>query len=220
MDAGRIISDQYFAISPGDTIRFVLEKMAEYRLGHLPVVKGEILLGLVSESLLLEHQNEHATISDANIPYLQVQIFEQQHLYDAILFFQLYHIDILPVIDNEHHYLGAITEPELINGISASMSISQPGSIIVLEMGSRDNALSHIAHIVESDNAQILNSNVQSFPESNTIEVTIKINKSDISAIVAGFLRYDYTIKNTYNDESNDDNARDRYEHFMNYINM
>src|SRR5690606_11272471 len=133
---------------------------------------------------------------------------------------QIYQLDLLVVVDEQHTYLGAITPLELLNTLSQTMSIHQPGGIIVLEMGNRDNALSHIAHIVESENAQILNSYVQPFSDSSRLEVTLKVNKSNISSIVSSFLRHDYTVKATYNDESSHDNSRERYEQLMNFINM
>ncbi len=219
MNIGQAIIEGNFEIRPTDTIRYVLDKMADLRLTQLPVVKNGLFLGLVSYDVLADHPND-AQLDQAGIPYQQIHIYTTQHIYDAMLFFQIHQLDLLAVVDEQHTYCGAITPLELINTLSQTMSIQQPGGIIVLEMGNRDNALSHIAHIVESDNAQILNSYVQTFSDSSRLEVTIKVNKSNISSIVSAFLRYDYTVKATYNDENSRDNSRDRYEQLMNFINM
>src|SRR3546814_8727365 len=101
--------------------------------------------------------------------------------------------------------------------VCSSDLVNHPGGIIILEMGNRDNALSHIAHIVEAENTQILSSYVRMFADSSRLEVTIKVNTADVSSIVAAFLRHDYTVKSTYNDENSRDNSRDRYEQLMNY---
>jgi len=77
-----------------------------------------------------------------------------------------------------------------------------------------------MAQIVESDNAQILSSYVQTFPDSTRMEVTLKVNKQDISTIIATFLRYEYDIKATFNHTDNNDNAKDRYDSLMNYLNL
>ncbi len=220
MNIGKVIANRDYAISPTDSVQYVLDKMAESRLAQLPAVKDNLFLGLLSYEMLAGHSNPADSIQQADVTYQQTHVYETQHIYDAILFFQIHHLDILPVLDDQHGYLGAITPLDLINALSQTMSIHQPGGIIVLEMGYRDNALSHIAHIVESDNAQILNSYVQTFSDSSRLEVTLKINKSDISSIVAAFLRHDYTVKATYNDENSRDNSHDRYEQLMNYINM
>ncbi len=220
MNIGEFIVDQEYAISPMDSVQHALDRMAEWRLAQLPVVKDEIFLGLVSYEALAGLSDQPRSIQEADITYQQIHVLDTQHLYDALLFFQIHQLDILPVLDSQHGYLGTITPLALMTALSQTMSIHQPGGIIVLEMGHRDNALSHIAHIVESDNAQILNSYVQPFSDSSRLEVTIKVNKSDISSIVAAFLRYDYIVKATYNDENSSDNSHDRYEQLMNYINM
>ena len=62
-----------------------------------------------------------------------------------------------------------------------------------------------MSQIVESDNAQILSSYVQSFPDSTRMEVTLKVNKQDISAIISTILRYEYNYKATFN--HSDDNT-------------
>ncbi|MGK6352388.1 CBS domain-containing protein [Parapedobacter sp. DT-150] len=220
MNIGDVITDRSYAVNPTDSIQHALDLMADFQLAQLPVVKEGLFLGLVSYEALAGLTDRQATIQQADVTYRQIHLYDTQHLYDAVLFFQLHQLDLLPVLDDQHDYLGAVTPLDVVSALSEAMSIHQPGGIIVLEMGNRDNALSHIAHIVESDNAQVLNSVVQTFADSARLEVTIKVNKSDISAIVAAFLRHDYTVKATYNDVNSGDNSRDRYEQLMNYINM
>ena len=77
-----------------------------------------------------------------------------------------------------------------------------------------------MAQIVESDNAQILSSYVRTFPHSTKIEVTLKVNKVDISAIIATFIRYEYDVKATFNHVDDNDGSKDRYDSLMNYLNL
>ena len=220
MNISQVITTDSYTVSPMDSVRYTLDKMADLRLSQLPVVKHGMFLGSVSYETLAGLSNADQPIEHADLMYQQTHIYGTQHIFDAVLFFQVYQLDLLTVVDEQHSYLGAVTPLAVLNTLSQTMSIHQPGGIIVLEMGYRDNALSHIAHIVESDNAQILNSYVQTFSDSSRLEVTLKINKLNISSIVSSFLRHDYTVKATYNDESSRDNSRDRYEQLMNYINM
>ena len=220
MNIGQVITDRNYAVTPTDSKRFVLDKMADLRLAHLPVVQDEHFLGLVSYEVLTGREDMDKPIDELHITYQPAHLFESQHIYDAVLFFQVHPIDLLPVLDAEHTYLGALTPIEVVEAVGQTMSVNHPGGIIVLEMGIRDNALSHIAHIVEAENTQILSSYVRMFNDSARLEVTIKVNTADISSIVAAFLRHDYTVKSTYNDENSRDNSRDRYEQFMHFINM
>lgn len=220
MNIGQVITDRNYAITPTDSKRYALDKMADLRSAQLPVVKDDLFLGLVSYEALSALGNKDESIAQSAVAYQQVHLFATQHVYDAVLFFQLHPLDLLPVLDEGHLYLGALTPLELVDALGQTMSVNHPGGIIILEMGNRDNALSHIAHIVEAENTQILSSYVRMFTDSSRLEVTIKVNKVDISSIVAAFLRHDYTVKSTYNDENSRDNSRDRYEQLMNYINM
>ena len=220
MNIGQVITDRNYAVNPTDSNRYTLDRMADLRLAQLPVVKDELFLGLVSYESLAGQEHREASIEQSAVPFQHVHLFDTQHIYDAVLFFQVHPIDLLPVIDGEHLYLGALTPLDVVDAVGQTMSVNHPGGIIILEMGNRDNALSHIAHIVEAENTQILSSYVHMFTDSSRLEVTIKVNTADISSIVAAFLRHDYTVKSTYNDENSRDNSRDRYEQLMNYINM
>src|SRR5690606_1619511 len=108
----------------------------------------------------------------------------------------------------------------LIAAVNEMLDCERPGSVLVLELGQRDNALSHIAHIVESANAQILSSFTRYPPDSSRMEITLKINTSTLSDVVASLLRYDYQVKTTYSLEMDREDINARFEHLMNYINM
>lgn len=220
MNIGQVITDRNYAVTPTDSKQSILDKMADLRLAQLPVVKDDIFLGLVSYESLSGQGNKDERLEQLHGAYQQVHLFDTQHIYDAVLFFQVHQLDLLPVLDEQHLYLGALTPLDVVDAVGQTMSVNYPGGIIILEMGNRDNALSHIAHIVEAENTQILSSYVRMFTDSSRLEVTIKVNTADVSSIVAAFLRHDYTVKSTYNDENSRDNSRDRYEQLMNYINM
>ncbi len=90
----------------------------------------------------------------------------------------------------------------------------------MLEIVNKNNSLAHMAQIVESDNAQILSSYVRTFPDSTRMEVTLKVNKVDISAIIATFARYEYDVKATFNHIDDNQGSKDRYDSLMNYLNL
>jgi acetoin utilization protein AcuB len=71
--------------------------------------------------------------------------------------------------------------------ITAINSINEPGGILVLEMNQHDYTLTQIARIVEENNAKILSSFITSLPESTQIEVTLKINTTDLDRIIQTF---------------------------------
>ena len=93
--------------------------------------------------------------------------------------------------------------------------------VIQLEMGAYDYSLSEIARIVEENDAKILNLTVDGIPEDpGRIMVSILVNKSDCTAIVKSFYRYNYNIANTFSSPDEDSDLRDRYALLMRYMSV
>jgi hypothetical protein len=60
---------------------------------------------------------------------------------------------------------------------------------------------------------------------SNTLpdgsyEVTLKLNKPELDAVVASLERHKYNVREVYGQQANEENIIDRYKLLMNYINM
>ena len=220
MIAGDLISDYIYPVKPTDKLSTVLEQMQELHVGQLPVVKKKQLLGIIVEDDILAVDLGTETVKNITQKYDLVFAYQNQFIYDVMRLFYAHQVDVLPVITDDNLYLGAITLRDLVDNMAILTGSKEQGGIVVLEVNERDNALSHIAQIVESDNAQIMSSYVRSFPDSTRMEITIKINRLNIASIVASFLRYDYTIKATFNDTKYFDSSKDRYDQLMNYLNM
>ena len=96
-----------------------------------------------------------------------------------------------------------------------------PGGVIVLELNIHDYSLAHIARIVEDNDAKIMSSRVTSIADSMKMEVSLKVNRTDVTSIIQSFMRYDYTVKASYrgNDRS-EDVLRNHYEQLMMYLNV
>jgi len=221
MTAGEIIENDIYPARPKDTAQYLLDRMAEYKISQLPVVQHNLYSGLVAEDDLLEHAGEISlkTITSKHALKL-IFVFENQHVYDALRLLHVHGLDILPVIDEQQQYKGVVSLKSLTDYLAETLASDEQGGIIVLEIGNRDNSMSHIAQIVESDNTQILSSSVRSFPDSTRLEVTLKLNRTDISTIVASFLRHDYIVKAIYNDKRGYDTTRERYDQLMKYLDL
>jgi len=218
MIAQQLISDAIPPLKTSDTIQKVLERMAEFRVNHLPIVNENQILGLVSDEDLIEIQDYESPVGGVKLSISNGCIHQEQHIYDVIRIFAEKRLTLLPVVDEHKHYLGVISINSIVEYIANLTSVKEPGGIIVIEINNRDNSLAHISQIVESNNAQVLSSYITSFPDSTRLEITLKLNRTDISAIVASFLRYDYTVVATYNDLKADAGSSDRYDQLMNYL--
>jgi acetoin utilization protein AcuB len=220
MLAIELISDAIPPIHTSDTIQKVFDRMAEFRVRHLPIVNEEQFLGLLSEDDLIEETDYTASVGSLALSLVNPYVLEDQHIYDVIRLFYEQQLSVVPVLNAKKDYQGLISINSMNEYFAKLTSVSQPGGIIVLEINNKNNSLAHMSQVVESDNAQILSSSTRTFPDSTRMEVTLKVNKQDISNIIATFLRYEYDVKATFNYTDHNDNSMDRFDSFMNYLNL
>jgi acetoin utilization protein AcuB len=220
MLASELISNSIPALRTSDTVHTALDRMVEFKLSHLPIVNETQFLGIVAEDELLEVRNTEEPIAALSLTILNPFVYQDAHVYDVIRIFHQLQLSIVPVLDYSKNYLGIISIHNLLDYTSEIYAVKEPGGIIVLEISNRNNSLSHMAQIVEADNAQILSSYVQTFPDSTRMEVTLKINKTELSGIISSFERYNYQVKAVFNSTITDDGTEDRYNSFMNYLNV
>ena len=220
MLAIELLADTILPIQTSDTIQKVMDRMVEFKVSHLPIVNDEQFLGLLSEDDLVEESDLNTQIGTLNLSLVNPYVFEDQHIYDVIRLFYEQRLSVVPVLDLKKNYSGLISINAMNEYFAELTSVARPGGIIVLEISNRNNSLAHMAQIIESDNAQILSSYVRTFPDSTRMEITLKINKQDLSAITATFSRYDYDVKATFNHHTDKDNSMDRYDSLMNYLNL
>lgn len=219
MLAIELIVDAIPPLRSSDTIQMALDRMAEFKVRHLPIVNEDQFLGLLAEEELTDPDHEkHLSSLPLNLttPY----VLESQHIYEVLSTFYGRRVTVVPVLSVNKTYIGVITANAMVNGIAELTSATGPGVIIVLEITNKNNSLAHMAQIVESDNAQILSSYVRTFPDSTRMEVTLKINKQDTSGLSATFLRYGYDVKAVFGNSDDNDDTMDRYDSLMNYLNF
>lgn len=220
MFAEELISNQIPSLRPEQSVQIALDRLSEFKLKHIALVDDGVFLGLLMEEDLLEVADHSVKVIDIPSTLLNAFVLTSAHTYDVIRLMSQMKLTAVPVLDEQKQYLGIISVNEIINTVGAQFAVNEAGAIIVLEIASRDNSLAHIAQIVEGDNAQVLSSSVNAFEDTTRLELTLKINKTDITALVASFERYNYHVKEVYNNIKIDDGSQERFDSFMTYLNV
>lgn len=220
MLARNLISNAIVPLRTSDTGISALTMMDEFKVTHMPIVNREDFLGLVSEEDILNFNDPEKPLGAHELSLKKPYVTEDQHIYDIIKLVYEKKLTAVPVLDKAKTYKGSIVMSELVSRLAEMASIQQPGSIIVLELNEKDYLLSEIVQIVESNDALILSLYTSSPLDSTKLELTLKINKMDISAVLATFGRYGYTIKASYSEDQYYDDLLDRYNSLMNYLNI
>lgn len=219
MQASDLISQSLISLHPDDDGLRAISLMEELRVNHLPVVRNGFYLGILSEKEILNWDNEEEFIEEHLEEITAPSVIGTQHLFDIIEELEKFSLTVIPVLDEEKHYLGSITNRKLLYTIAKSTSIQSNGGVIVLRMNQNDYQMSEIASIVEDNNTKILSSYITSIPDALQIELTLKLNTMDINSIVKDLERFDYNVSASFNTEETNDDFADRYESLMRFLN-
>ncbi|MEO5572857.1 MAG: CBS domain-containing protein [Bacteroidia bacterium] len=220
MLASSLIKDIIPPLKISDTGERALQWMEEFRTRYLPVVNGTEYLGIISETDIKGLANKSQALGHHAIPLDRVFINENQHVYDAVKFATTYNYPMIPVLDSENQYMGIVTLTDLIQSFAELFAVNGPGGIIQLELNQHDYKLSEIAQLIESNDASIMSLSVNHLPGQMMYEITIKLNKTDLSRILEAFYRYNYNVKSYLHQSEFSDDLQSRYEAFMNYLKM
>lgn len=216
-----LMSDMIPVLKTTDAGGKALTLMEVFKVSHLPVVDDERLVGLISESDILDMNDPEVLIGSYKLDYGNGYVEDNVPIFDVLLMVSNQNLSVIPVVDADKHYLGAISVSELILRFSENSSLENQGGIIVLRMGIKDYSLAHVAQIVESNDAKILFSYLTNIPDSSMVELTIKVNTIDLTAIIQTFNRYSYDVVGVYNANNDmDEMLDDRFDQLMKFLNL
>jgi CBS domain-containing protein len=219
--AENLISDSLPSVSSTENGKKALNSMDIYRVSHIPVVDDSKYLGLVSDKLIYDLNLLDVSIKTQLDKLNTSHVHKEQHIFEiAILMYKL-KLSVLPVLDDDHYYLGAITLYDLARRFAKLFSLEEIGGVIILEMNVNNYSLSEISQIVESNDCKILSSFTDRKHGTNVIDVILKLDKEDLSPLIQAFMRYDYNVKAVYLDKSEiKDLYKDRFDLFMKFMNI
>lgn len=221
MIAETILSNDIPPLMTSDSGLKAIAWMEEFRVNHLPIVNNRHFLGLISEEDIFNLNSPEDALGNHELVLSNLHVKAYQHVFDVLRVMTDHRLTLIPVVDDAGNYMGCITRKEVLDNIAKISSVKDPGAIVILEMSQRDYSLSQIAQIVESEDGKILNLYINSHDDdAMMIDLTLKINKTDLSAIQSAFLRYNYKIKALYHEAQFDDELKDRFDMLMNFLNM
>ncbi len=221
MIAKNLINEAVPPLKPSDNGEKALSWMGSFHVQHLPVVDGQQYLGMVAEYDILDTNHADMPLRAYSLDLTRNFVYDYVHIYDVLKVVNENRLSAIPVLDENDQYVGLITLETLLDFFAKTNAMQEPGGIIILEISINDYTASEIARIVESNNAKILSMYVTSPPSNNmNLEVTLKINRTDLQAVMATFERYDYMVKASYQEDSYLEDMQERLDAFMNYLSI
>lgn len=211
-----LISSAIPYLHKSDTVYHALQLMNDYHVAHLPVVEDSSYLGMISEEQLLQIDEETA-LTDLPISDSTSSVQANEHFLKAIQTAVINNLSIVPVVE-EKQLLGIVTYNDLLKNASEFMSLDRPGALIVLEVEGHSYSFTEINKIVESNDAQITQLNTYTDVETGLTQITIRVNKMEVSDLLASFQRYEYNVKYYFGEELYENELKENYDNLMNYL--
>ncbi|MCZ2222674.1 MAG: CBS domain-containing protein [Chitinophagales bacterium] len=219
MLAKQLIQLNYPSVQLTDKVSFALRIMEDYDIHHIPVLNEDKYTGIVSKDDLLDI-DESAPIASLQNQFAIIAVKSDEHFFNALKILSHHQVSIIAVINEQNELQGIITLSELVNALSNFLSCNEPGGIIVLEIEKRHFSFGEISRLIETNDAYITQLNTSLEQETGLILVTIKVNKTEISDIIATLQRYDYSVRYYFGEEQFTNELKDNFNQLMFYINM
>ncbi len=221
MIAEEFINQMIPPLKVSDTAQKALQWMDEFRVNQLPVIEKNLYRGMVTEDLIYQYNKAEATLSELELLCTDVFVYGHQHFYDILRISNLYNIQAIAVLDDSQQFLGVVTVQDVVNTFAASVSMQEPGGILVFLIDKRDYSLTEISRLVESNHAKILSTYITDDKHDvNKLRITVKINTSDLNRIVATFERYSYRIVAQFQSGQFQEVERERIDMLFKYLNI
>ncbi|MDX5421517.1 MAG: cbs domain containing protein [Hymenobacteraceae bacterium] len=221
MIAEELINQMIPPLKLYDTVEKSLRWMDEFRVNELPVVSNRKYKGLATEQGLIELTDRAQTLKELELEYQDVYVLQHQHFYDVMEAAIKNKIQVVPVLDEEHDYMGVITINDTLAAFGQMSALQGQGSILVLSMPERDYSLSQISRLIEEENVKILSAYVAPDEmDPYKIKLTLKLNTTDLTRIIATLERFEYRITAQFNDGTQHDVGRDRLDMLFKYLDI
>ena len=220
MTAHTLIAHDIPALSIDQTGRDAFHLLNDHHVKHLPVVDEGRLVGLLSEEDVFNHKL-YDPINTYDFSLMRrFAVRGSEHIFEVMRVMGENRLTVIPVVDDEGQYLGLVSQNDLMRYFAHTASFTESGAVLVLDMPQRDYSLATLARIVEDENAKILSSFVTSAPDPEYVEVTLKLNRHDLSRVTASLARHEYAVKETFSEIEYADPMRERYESLMHFLNV
>lgn len=221
MIAEELINQMIPALKLTDAAEKAIIWMEELKTSQLPVVDERHFKGLISEEIILEGNDLDRKIGDFKLLSENCYVTEDQHLFDIIRIAKECDSELVAILDLNEQFLGVSRHEDTMKAFSNTLAVQGQGGIIVLKMRFIDYSMAEISRLVESDDAKILGSFLStSDNDKNYVYLTLKLNKEDLTTVIATLERFGYKIVAKFHESNNSDAEKERLDNLLNYLNI
>jgi hypothetical protein len=221
MIAENLINPMVPAVKDSEAAEKAIIWMEELKTNQLPVIHGREYLGLITEDIILEGNDLNAEVGKFKLLAENCYVNEAQHLFDVIKVLQECDAEMVAILDEDNKFLGVATYEDALKAFANSITIQSKGGILVVSMRYIDYSMAEIGRLIEAEDTKILGSIVSpSQSDGDKLYLTLKLNKEDLSSIVAMLERFNYTVIAKFHEPANMENEKERLDNLLKYLDI
>lgn len=202
-----------------NSVRFAKEVFNETSFSHLPIVKDNTLIGLISEDDLEEISEFDKELGYFQYAFKFFHTDKNGNLIDLLGVFAENNANLIPVLNDESEYVGYFEINDILDIYANTPFIKNEGFVVLLEKESIDFSISQLCQIVESEKGMVLGVFIAE-TTANTTKVALKINSKEINELLQSFRRYNYQVLTNHKEDFFIEELKDRSNYLQKYLNI
>jgi len=220
--AKQILSKSFTPLLSSDKASSALAKMDAWQTANIPVIEPTTkkVIGQVTLDMLTDLPDESKTLSGFDLQP-PIYAFEHQHLFEVARQMLSKEVRFIAVVDHSESIVGIVEKKDLLEAFSEMLNISTRGSVISVEVGEADYTLTKLVNLIETEGAKILGLTVEhARGEESGIQVSIKLNLQDTSAVVSSLKRHGYVTTTENRDDLLQLDMSSRADELLRYLEL
>jgi acetoin utilization protein AcuB len=219
MFCGQLISPDIAIQGLHDPVGVVLHQMEEMKLSNLPVSDEDKFLGMIAEDDL-QDESDDTPLDQLQDYFIKSFVKATDYFLVAVKLIHVMNLDAIPVLNEKNELEGVITRETLFRELAHMTGSQDYGSLVVLEMEKSAYSVGEINRMVESNDAVITQLNTWADSNTHILTVVLRINKEEISDVVATFQRHEYAVRYYMGEELFRNELQSNLDHLINYLNI
>ena len=219
MLVSQLLNTAFPSLNIADKASFALQLMDDYDVLHLPVLSNDKFVGIVAKEDLIDADETDTHLSSPEILH-PLFVKNEEHFLSTLKLIANNEFTLLPVVNDQMELLGVVLSKDLFKTVTLFLGIEEKGGLIVIETDKRNFSFGELSRLVETNDSYITQLNTYTEAGTGLLIITIKINKIEVSDIVATFQRYDYVVRYFFGEEEYANELKENYQHLIAYLNM
>ncbi|MCI0751168.1 MAG: CBS domain-containing protein [Flammeovirgaceae bacterium] len=195
--------------------------MEEFRCKFMPVVDDQRLLGFISEEIILETNDIEKEVREFDLVGQNSYVNLQSHFYDILKVAADQNVQMVGVLNDDQTYCGVITVQDTLTSFAQTAAVQMPGAILVLSLDMINYSLAEVSRLIEENHIKILSSILKEDPlDPGKIRLTLKLNQTDLSRVVATLERFGYKVIGRYQETKSIETDKERIGMLLKYLDI